>query len=249
MNFGKCVTAALLVAACAAAVARAETMSEQADREYRSGNFEEAISLYREMARQEPHNPFHYYNLGNAYYKTARTGRGVANYYRAFELLPRNADIRHNLAFALNTTGGKLIPEGMPEGIFVLFHYFSAIELKGLTVVCLWLTLLFLAAMTAAPAMRKYLRGITMSSAVLALVFGGWAYARKQADLQNPAVVIDGIAEIRTGPGENFTAAATVPEGHVLEVLSETDGWAEVGLKKEGVKGWVQKKFIEPAGL
>lgn len=248
MNFAKLLAAALLLSVCAV-TARAETMSEQADRQYRSGAFEEAISLYREMARQDPGNPFNYYNLGNAYFKTARTGRAVANYYRAFQLLPRNPDIRHNLAFALNATGGRLIPEGMPEGIYVLFHYYSAKELKGMALLGLWLALVLFAVMTALPLSARYLRHAAMALTAAAVFFGSWNYARRQADPQNPAVVIDGIAEIRTGPGENFTAAATVPEGHVLEVLSENDSWAEVGLKKEGIKGWVQKKFIESAAL
>ncbi len=157
MTLRKLVITSFLVLLCAAG-ARAEDLSAQADKEYRAGNFEEAISLYRELARQEPQNPFHYYNLGNAYYKTTRSGRAVANYYKAYELLPRNSDIRNNLAFALNAAGGKLIPEGMPEGIYILFHYFSSAELKGLTIISVWVALGLLAGALAIPACSRSCR-------------------------------------------------------------------------------------------
>ncbi|MFA6582929.1 MAG: SH3 domain-containing protein [Elusimicrobiaceae bacterium] len=240
------IAAAVMLSAGTFAQESAETRAGEA---YRNGNFEEAVSLYRELARQAPHNPYYYYNLANSYYKTNKPGRAVANYYKAFSLLPRDSDIRHNLAFAMNQAGTRLVPEGIPETLFNLFSYFSRTELKGLTLLSLWAFIFLLMFYSFWKNARPHLMRALVFAAFVTIVCGGWYLAQVETSPRNPAVVVDGIGELRTGPGDNFGAAATVPEGHVVDIISANGEWYEIGLPKEGLKGWINKKFIEPAGI
>jgi hypothetical protein len=58
-------------------------------------------------------------------------------------------------------------------------------------------------------------------------------------------VIIAQRAELRNGPGEKFTVGYTAPEGRRVRVLSASGTWLEVGLLKEGVKGWTLAASVE----
>ena len=104
----------------------------QAEKIYGSGDFAQAAEAFAEQVRAQPDNPFAYYNLGNAQYKAGDTGAATASYYRAYLLLPRNADIRHNLQLALQKSGQNIVPPGVPESLHRLYTLFSVNELKAL---------------------------------------------------------------------------------------------------------------------
>ena len=80
------------------------------------------------------------------------------------------------------------------------------------------------------------------------IIFGGWWGARKALEPAERAVVIKPFVEIRSGPGDNFSVAFTAPEGRRIEVLSENGRWMEIGLAKEGAKGWVLAESVERVG-
>ena len=117
----------------------AQTPMQQAEELYRQGKFSAALSLYEAELKKVPNDPHVYYNIGNCYFKMGSKGLAAANYYRAFKLAPRDADIRHNLSLALAAGGERLVPAGMPAVLHEAFFYLSYPELKGLTFVLLWL--------------------------------------------------------------------------------------------------------------
>ena len=59
------------------------------------------------------------------------------------------------------------------------------------------------------------------------------------------AVTIRSDAELRNGPGVNFSVGYTLPEGRRLAVLSRKGDWYEVAAPKEGVKGWIETTSVE----
>ena len=58
-------------------------------------------------------------------------------------------------------------------------------------------------------------------------------------------VIISESAEIRSGPGENFNVSFTAPEGRRVQILSVNDDWLEIGVLKEGAKGWIPAACVE----
>ena len=169
---------------------------QQAEELYRQGKFSAALSTYETILKNYPNDPFVYYNIGNCYFKMGSKGLAVANYYLAFRLAPRDRDIRHNLALALETSGEKLIPSGVPTVLHQAFFYLSYAELKGLTYVLFW----FLCALVILCLWRRKWSVLLVWSGVLCLLSAGWLYARGQLLQENLAVIASPVAEIRSGP-------------------------------------------------
>ena len=56
------------------------------------------------------------------------------------------------------------------------------------------------------------------------------------------------VAEVRSGPNMTYPANFTVPEGHRVLILKEEEpiqGWIEVGVPDQGLKGWVPDTSVE----
>lgn len=234
------------LAVFAAPACRAQPPSvAQAGTMYKEGKFVEAAQAYAELSASDPDNPYLHYNLGNAYFRANRLGRAVASYSRAFRLLPRDPDIRYNLNFAMKRAGEELVPAGVPSALHRAYHLLSEAELKGLCWALLWLMLLGSSLYALARNMRPALKTHLASAAGLLCALSLWLAARSFTSLSGAAVIVDGTAELRSGPGDNFSPSATVPEGRTVQVLDSNEGWEEVGLPREGIKGWVKSSSVE----
>ncbi len=232
--------AAVFLAACQAA-AQTQGAMLQAEEMYRQGKFSSALGVYEEVLKNRPNDPFVYYNIGNCYFKMGSKGLAAANYYRAFKLAPRDADIRHNLSLALAAGGERLVPAGMPGALHQAFFALSYNELKGLFFLLLWLCCTLGSVWLVK---RKFGRTCILL-AVTFVLCGGWMWWRYTLESEPLAVVASPSAEIRSGPGTNFPASATVAQGHLLLVEDAKDSWFEVIVKSQGLKGWVEKSAVE----
>ena len=219
----------------------AQTPLQNAEEFYRQGKFSAALGLYEYDLKTHPNDPYVYYNIGNCYFKMGSMGLAAANYYRAFKLAPRDADIRNNLSLALSAGGESLVPAGVPPVLHKTFFSLSYDELKGLAMV-LWWAFCLLACVWL---LKRRGGKITLTAALLLALTAGWFYLRHKTETEPLAVVAAPVAEIRSGPGTNFPASASVAQGHLLTVQDEKDSWYEVIVKSQGIKGWVNKNAIE----
>lgn len=224
----------------AAHTAPAQNM-EQAEASYRLGKFSAALALYEEELKNRPNDPFVYYNIGNCYFKMGSRGLAAANYYRAFKLAPRDADIRHNLSLALSSGGERLVPAGMPVALHKAFFALSYNEIKGLFFLLLWLC----CTLGSVWLVKRKFGRVLILAAITFVLCGGWMWWRNALETQPLAVVAAPSAEIRSGPGTNFPASANAAQGHLLLVLDEKDSWYNVVVKSQGLKGWVEKSAVE----
>lgn len=216
---------------------------------YRNGRYEEALEGYKNAIAREPSNPWAHYNAGNALFRLNRMGPAVLNYSRAFVLAPRAADIRANLEFALRQTGQTLTPENVPAALHYLYYLLSDSELKTASLLLFWLACLAGAAGFLLDGGRPgaaAARASLAAAGLLALALA-WLGARQSSPFCAAGVVIkpDG-ARMLSGPGENFKTYASAPEGRLVKILDAADGsYYEIGLPREGIKGWALKTEIE----
>jgi len=203
---------------------------------YDSGDYLGAAAQYEAQIKsgRGQSNPFLYYNLGNSYFKAGEIDKAIINFYRAFNILPRDRDIRGNLAFALASTGQRLAPEGMPAIAFNLYHFFSITELKGIVWLAVWL---FAGTLCVYPFTRRK-RMLFIAGAVL-IFFGAWYLMRLPEAGQRKAVVIVPRAEVRSGPGDSFPVSLSLPRAYIVVITDTKGDFAEVA------GGWVLKKSIE----
>lgn len=211
---------------------------------YNSGDYLGAAQDYQLKAEAEPDNPYVLYNLANSYFKSGDGDKALVYYLRAFRLLPRDADIRHNLAFALQSTGQKLVPDGMPDTVFNLYNYYSLAELKGLCALFAWLSAFSVLAYLFS-GRSKRVRSFCFISCALFAFFALWLTLRYPAGSQRLAVVTVPRAELRSGPGENFPVGLSVPRAHLLVIADSKGEWDHVNIKDTDSSGWVLKKSLE----
>lgn len=224
-----------------ASAAWAQTALEQAENFYRQGKFSAALGIYESELKKVPNDPYLYYNIGNCYFKMGSRGLAIANYYRAFRLAPRDADIRHNLTLSLSSVGERLVPSGVPVVLHQAFYSLSYSELKGLLFALLWL----FCALASLWLLKRKCGRMLAASAVILLLCAGWFYLRHTLQVEHLAVIAAPVAEIRSGPGTNFPASASLAQGHLITVEDAKDEWYEVIVKSQGLKGWVEKSAVE----
>lgn len=208
---------------------------------YQNGQYAQALTAYEQTLKDYPNNPYLYYNIGNCYFKIGNRGLAIANYYRAFELNPRDGDIRHNLELALAESGENLVPPGMPTALHRMFFILSVPELQGLWFGCIWVVCLLAGVWLLTRKAGK----LTATAGILLLLVSGWFFVRNSWQEEPLAVVAAAKAELRSGPGENFPVSATVTQGHLLQVTDQKGIWQQVVLRSEGLKGWMENSALE----
>ena len=213
---------------------------------YDAGSYDQAVAAFGALVDRSPHDAALRYDLGNALLKAGKLGRASASYQRAFALDPRDSDGRHNLDFTLNRAGEELATPGIPGPAFVAFTALSARELSGLHWLAAWAALILAGLSLLGPAPRRErLSGWLLGSGAAWLLFGLWWAGLRAVLPPDRGVIVAQRAELRNGPGEKFTVGYTAPEGRRVRVLSESGPWLEVGLLKEGVKGWTLAASVE----
>jgi tetratricopeptide (TPR) repeat protein len=216
---------------------------QQANQLYEKGQFAAAIPMYESLVQEHQQNAALYYNLGNAYYRTQAMGKAIANYERALRLDPRDSEIRQNLAFLRQS-----VKEPDPAFLTAVARGLNGmVSINELTVICSVVYLLLIGLLTVYIFRRRQLAlllAILMALPVITL--SGWlAFKYNDEVFTKWAVTIAGPVDVRNGPGMDNSVGFTLPEGRKLTILGEKDDWVAVGLTTEGLKGWMEKKYIE----
>jgi tetratricopeptide (TPR) repeat protein len=214
---------------------------------YNAGDYLGAALKYEEQIKSQPagyQNPYLYYNLANSYFKAGDPDKAVVNYYRAFNLLPRDKDIRSNLTFALDSTGQRLVPEGVPQTAFNIYYYLSVTELKGMLWAGVWFFALCLCVYAFTAGRGAARAGLIFAGVFLALC-ALWYFARLPAASAVMAVSAAARLEVRSGPGENFPVSLSLPRAYLVKITDAKGDWAEIEINPGNATGWVLKKQIE----
>ena len=237
-----------LLSAAFAAVAETGEWG-QANELYQKGQYGQAVDVYQSLLKKAPGNPYLHYNLANAYFKqgaNASLGLAIVEYLRAYQLLPRDPDIRYNLDFALKRGGESLVPNGIPEAMHDAFYFLSESELLGFLWIGWWASLLLGSAyLLLGEKFRSKLRPWIWVSLLLLVSSGSWCGLRRMADIPNLGVTLEASTEARSGPGSNFSVSFNAPEGRRVSILSQEGDWVEINMIKEALQGWVPAKAVE----
>ncbi len=223
----------------------AQTFAAEGQKKYDAGDYNGAATDFTKALETAPRDANLHYDLGNALLKAGHLGPAIASYQRAFDIRPRGADIRYNLDFALKRAGEELQPPGVPTPVFYLFYLFSERELAGLHWLGCWVFLLLASAYVLKPAKREDLFIFLAAAFCFWAGAGLWWGARLEIEPDQRGVIVKSTAEIRSGPGDNFSVSFTAPEGRRVEILSQSAGWIEIGILKEGARGWLPADAVE----
>lgn len=239
------------LASLVAVQARARTPTErelqlfnQGNAAYEASDFKVAAEAYETLLKSGLESRDVYYNLGNAYLKEERIGSAILNYRRALELDSSDDDARANLAYARRRTQDAT-PQDAPDPLPWLTAIRPGAEQAG----WFYLIALNLAAILFAtwrivrrPAFLGTLAGLAAGLAVAVGI--GFFFEVRVETGKNGGVVLAESAEVRSGPGADYTVAFVIHEGTEVEVGRSTGGFTEITVTPE-LKGWVAAEAVE----
>lgn len=223
---------------------------QNADTEYRKGNYQQAIKDYQELLQKGVSADL-YYNLGNAYYRSDNITQAVLAYERAHMLSPGDKDINFNLQFARSKTIDKITPES--EMFFVTWYHslvnFTSVDnWATVAIVSIILVLALLLVYLFVPVMWMKKAGFfgAIVFLVLFLLSNLFAYQQKE-ELENRkgAIVIAPSVSVKKTPVKSGADQFIIHEGtHVNITDKSIKEWRGIRLD-DGREGWIQTKQIE----
>ena len=223
---------------------------QNADTEYRKGNYQQAIKDYEELLKSGISADV-YYNLGNAYYRTDNITQAVLAYERAHLISPGDEDINFNLQFTRSKTIDKITP--MSEMFFVTWYK----SLVNFTSVDNWAKCCIVAIIMALVAVLVYLfvpqmalRKIGFFAGIffflLFLLGNLFAYQQKQMLVnRSGAIIVSPTVNVKKTPAKSSADQFVIHEGTRVDITDKTmNAWRGIRLA-DGREGWVESKQLE----
>lgn len=233
-----------------------QSLFYQANAFYENGRYAEAAGLYLNLIRSGYESGNLYFNLGNTYFKLGRRGLAVLYYEKAKRLIPHDADLKANLAYALEG-----VDEGTPDwkGEFLrsIINAFPTEQLILLTSLSFFLVTAMIILVILFPEKIRvpgdgsgrtgyqawwlgcvFLLGLFF---LFSLSLTGLQYLDR---LTPYGVAISAGGEVRYEPSKEATIHFSLAEGSRVKITGEKDDWYLI-VRSDGRRGWVKKSYVE----
>lgn len=221
---------------------------------YNEGDYERAIDEWRTCAdsyeEQGIQDADLLYNLGNAYFRSAKLGFAIFYYKSALRLKPSDADILHNLAYAQAMTKDKVDGDDEENPLLAgLFKAHHALSLKMQMFVLLgifWLIMLAATARKISTSEKRknvFIGTMFALTAVFCVIGASAGYKVFVAETEITGVVTAADADVTSAPSDKAQTLNTLSEGTSFEVLSLQDRFVEIRLG-EKVRGFVKRSDV-----
>ncbi|MEE2657087.1 MAG: tetratricopeptide repeat protein [Candidatus Latescibacterota bacterium] len=231
----------LLCAGPSAAQSAALGLYQEGNQLYRDGGFEVARERYLAAVDAGGEDVRLYYNLGNAAFKSGRTGEAVVWYERARRLSPRDTDIVANLRFVQRIKRDRetAVQGGVGDWLWQLYLWPTLNEIAVLFNAGLF----FLFALAVwrlwyGSGTRYWIICGCLLTIQAAVTSTGANRLHRHFTLVEAVVTVErGTA--RSGPDAAQTTVFVVHEGTKVTVERQEEGWFLVRLAN-GLGGWLQ---------
>lgn len=217
---------------------------------YSQGKYDEAISLYKELLKDDKHATAIYFNLGNSYYQKKEIAAAILSYERAKLLSPSNKEVQENLDFVNAQIYDKI--KAKPQYFIIKWLRKLINRANSNTwayIVCgLWIILfisLFLFIRSRNINLRKTLFPL-MLIVFLSSIFSLYAtYAQYEHEKYNKyAIVLASSATAQSTPSINGTELFILHEGTKVKIIEKVGSWYNIQLADDR-QGWLPTKDIE----
>ncbi len=208
---------------------------------YLDGNYERAQGLFEGLTVAGWRNGVLFLHLGNTYLKRDALGEAIRAYRRAELFIPRDSDLRHNLAVA---RGQVAEPVGTKGPLYALrslafwYDLFTHREL-ALATVAAWV-------LVCVAVVWRYATRSVASSAATFVTLGlfvamGVTWGTKHYTLTriDAAIVVNGDAPVRAGPSGIQPVTFSTSEGTEVVVTARDGAYRRIQ-RADGRAGWVR---------
>ena len=227
-----------LLSSKAQAIAVAEKI-QAAEAAFDAGEHRRALNLYQEIVASGHTNGHVYYNTGVAWYRLQHKGEAMAAFLTARHFLPRDADVKFNLAHVQDKITDRLgieMPRSFSDALSFITDFFTARELSFTALLTLGLGLLLLSFWLFYRQIVFLLKlgVLLLVIAVLSVIF---LQAKSMLTEHWGAVTAERVP-VYSGPSEDNTKLFMLHEGAPFVVEQETNDYLQIRLS-DGKKGWI----------
>ncbi len=252
-------TLAALVVTCLPALALADDLFARAGKDYAARNYDAAIAEYEKLVESGVTHQDLYYDLGNAYYRSAqsghpeRIGHAILYYERALRMEPSFDDARYNLEVARDSVAARYgqdkVQDAAKEPTWI--QVATSLPLSKLAWIFLSLDVLFFGLLIILRFLPTgFLRtGLVVGDVLCGVAFLGFgallaAHVYFLETVQLGVVVADEVT-MREGPDATRREGPKLHAGPQAELLRTDSGWVRLRLANN-MEGWVPKEAVEP---
>ena len=216
----------------------------RANQAYKDGQFKRALEGYLHLIEKGHKNGRLYYNIGNTYYRIEDLGKAILFYERALLLIPRDPDLKFNLAYALDQTT-DIIDE--PESLISQsFFWLDDSNMREVFYFFMFVNILFFGILVIRLFSRADWTYYLFILLVIFLFIASSSLALKYYQLKwdDRAVILAKEVPVLAGPDPNDIVLFKLHEGAVIHHERSEDVWSLIHLSSEK-RGWVRSKTIE----
>ena len=219
----------------------------QANAAFDQKNFDSAIEGYRLLLERDVRQPVVYYNLGNAYFKNNKIGMAIAAYRHCLKIDPSFNLAKENLSYVRKYTVDRV--EDKPKGFllniwFWMTGIFSAEGFFVFAIISYWGLCLIITLMVIGLGKKEFLSYLLILSIAMFILSAVITHSVIDETINTKwGVITVASAELREGPGEDFTKIFTGHEGLEFKVLSRRQDYCLVELAN-GLKGWIKASTL-----
>lgn len=224
-------------------------LSHEAEEMYKTGKYQEALSLYQKIAEGDKESSHLYYNIGNCFYKLGENTQAILNYERALLLSPGDRSTKYNLSMAQRAIVDKI--NVLPEVFLV--RWYRAVE-NALSVdqwgyVSTGLFILFLVlggVFLYSPSSGFKKLGFMGGFIILMMMFWSIYIAHSQENKlinRDYAIVVTPSVVVRGAPDDSGTELFVIHEGLKVKIVEQLGNWFNIRLA-DGNEGWIPQQDL-----
>lgn len=227
-----------------------EELFEQANQQYRNGNYVDAIELYNQLIDNNYESPELYYNLGNSYFKIDAIGYAILYYEKTLSIAPNFEDAEFNLSLASARTVDKI--KEVPE-LFILNWWKSLLSQLSVSSWAILFTVFFILLLLK---LTIYLTGNNLSlqrnafylsiiALILVFILGIALYSKYYTEKTSEyGVIVTKEVSVKNSPDELSNDAFIIHEGLKIRLLDKVDNWYNIKIP-DGKIGWISETSFE----
>ena len=218
---------------------------EDANRNYKTGNYEQAVLDYKELSKEHSNQADIFYNLGNSYFRIGERSKAILSYEKALTLKPRDKDILHNLSYVRELLEYR-VEDKRNWYVKICQKLLGALTNKEAYFLAFFICFLFLLSACTHLFFRKFVfwnwyNKMLFLLGVVVLVVAGAKYVT--SDHISDGIVISDKIPVRYGPSTHDQIAFRLGSGLKVFILEKRKEWSRI-LLVNGESGWVKNSEI-----
>lgn len=222
---------------------------ENANNFYVKGNYQDAISGYKQILDGGFESSELYYNLGNSYYKLNKVAESNFYFEKALILSPNDKEVLNNLSFAKNLTIDLI--EDLPQtqiqnGLDFITSFFSdrlwAYISIGSVMLFFILSLLYL--FSNKSSIKRFYFSLSLISLLFSIFFSSILFSNtKKKEKISTGIIFSKELPVFSEPNMG-DEIFVLHEGTKVQIIEKLIGWEKIKLSN-GAEGWVVEGKIE----